>query len=630
MGLDNDKPTQMPVMGGQRSEEELVMEKLLKRSSLQKQTDRTGILGKIQMWESESTSARSEYQSRWADAMRQVKGIWNPNELEKSKVRKRSKIFFRKTWGFIWRLLATVYQSFLKDRERVQIEGRGPEDVKDRAEVLQIMADYRVDKMENEDDLFLQHLWGAKNIFELGWSAAKFWWDPDSDGPKFEVIPNEQVWPDFAPRKAKMRYIMFDSYLTVEEMVAMGLDNIGLADPQTPPVSALSAARHQNTATQLTATTTTEYPSPDKVQDTDKLGVPHARYLVRETFYRRYVNGKWEIWKAVTNGSKVVFKEPEKSVYKRIPAVLGLCLFEAHKLIGEGFPDVLQGPQDSINHLLNARKDNIHLVMNRGHFVSRFANVDIASLMNSRPGAVTLGDDVSPNAIRERATQDVTQSAYVEAGQDEGMMSELAGVTPGKMGMERTQKATVAQINLSESNAKVDLFMAILANTWYRDFYTQLVWMIQEFETSKKIFQIANRTLEVRRGQALGTSDIKRVDDFDADIRIRIGPGQVGEAQTIQRIMMAWDKAMQSNQGMIQLLSTGVIGSAGSVKLFDPTKFAELLLPKFGVKNVQDFFVNVQGVDNPAGGATGFPSPPGGAEAGLLDGIQTPTGAEGL
>ncbi len=47
--------------------------------------------------------------------------------------------------------------------------------------------------------------------------------------------------------------------------------------------------------------------------------------------------------------------------------------------------------------------------------------MDLASLTNSRAGAVTLADDV--NAVRDREMGDVTQSAYVEAAADEGILS---------------------------------------------------------------------------------------------------------------------------------------------------------------------------------------------------------------
>ena len=52
------------------------------------------------------------------------------------------------------------------------------------------------------------------------------------------------------------------------------------------------------------------------------------------------------------------------------------------------------------------------------------------------------------------------------------------------------------------------------------------------------------------------------------------------------------DRAVMANQSMIALLSTGAV-PARNLKLFDTSKFMEVLLPKIGYKNVQDYFVEV-------------------------------------
>ena len=50
-------------------------------------------------WKHEAQELRREYDDQWSKNIRNVRGIFDAGETEKSKVRGRSKIFYRKIWA---------------------------------------------------------------------------------------------------------------------------------------------------------------------------------------------------------------------------------------------------------------------------------------------------------------------------------------------------------------------------------------------------------------------------------------------------------------------------------------------------------------------------------------------------
>lgn len=550
----------------------------------------------------QSEKDRQSYEARWAKNLRLVKGIWGEDEKTRSQVRGRSKIFFRKGWSNNVRLLASFYNAFLRELDNFKIEGRGPED-SFKAKVLQFMTEYRRDYMMRRQGFFMKMIHGFLDILECGVAPAIMYWnyDGETDEPCFDSFPPEQVYPDFAAStKDKMRYIYFESYLSKEEMEEMGLSNIENGTPVKAPYNQVRAARNYNTRDPLQNPGENEYPTPGRYNNGEVKGGETGKYRVFQCFYRQ---GK-EIRYCVTNGDMSAYhKKPRKSPYgDRIPAVLGICLPVAHKLFGEGFPEVWEGPQESYNDTLNRRKDNVALAMNKHTFVSRFGNVDLQSLINSRAGAYTLMDDVT--AVKERDINDVTQSAYLEAQVDDAMMQELSAVTDIKNGMSRNEKATTASINLQESNAKIDLFIAIVAETYVREIFSLLAFMIQRFETDETIYRVANERFREKTGINL-SYDIYEIDDFEADCIVNVGAGTVGREVEIRNGLMVMDRMIMSNQAAIALLSSGAVPPSG-LKMFDMTAVVEDLLPKFGKRDVQRYIMNVP-PPPPESGGTGDP-----------------------
>jgi hypothetical protein len=552
------------------------------------------------VWFNEATEMRRERDGRWAKNIRLVRGIWAPEEVERSKVRKRSKIFFRKIWASNWRILAAMHEAFLREADQFRVVSRtGTPEAEEKAEILQLMVEYRRDVMMRSEDLFLQLVWAIMTILDLGWAGAKFCWKykKDKDGkvvvdrPDFMLYPNEQIYPDLsASLPHKMRYLFFENFLTEEDIREEGWDPEG-CEAYGPSESPVRNARNQglqpDPASFSDTATNQTYPKPGTIDE--RKNPLRSRYQVKEVFYRE---GQ-EIKMAVYCGKKV-FVQPMTSPYgSRYPGVFGQCLTLAHQLMGEGFPEPQEGPQTSLNVTLNQRKDNVSILMNGESIVDRYANVDLEALRTSRPANIILSDNTQ--AVMPLPKPDVTQNAWMEAQADASMMDESSGVTPGLQGMDKSQKATTSQINFSNSGAKMGLFISIVAQTFFRDFFTQLAYLIQRFETDEEIFKVANRNYRKKLSEMekpVRDKDIEEIDDFVADVEIQVQPDMTTKEQEVRNLMLAMDRAIMSNQALVPLVQAGVVPSTG-INLFNISEFMKPILSKLGYRAFKKFLITI-------------------------------------
>jgi hypothetical protein len=586
-------------------------------------------LEKIQAFQRESEDLLTHKTHRASKNLKLLKGIFRETTTH-SKVREVDKIFFRKIWATVWRLTATLYQAYMKDTETFRIEGRDLITDPQKAKVLQKICEYRRDVMSNDDSLFLKFIWANLNILTYGWTCGKIAWEYREDEgevvkdePTFILYPNDQIFPDMAAETPeKMRYICFLNYITKDEMDEMGWDTGGLV-VTTAETTELRETRYHEDQDGLQPTSGNtnysswaaggnlggNYPTPGATPETEKENIIR-RYNIYECFWKE----KGKVWYAVTNNFEYFVKKPALYPYKKFPIVWGQCLTEPHKLIGEGFPEPLEAPQETFNYNLNMRKDNLAISLSGHTFVQRGAGVDLQSLRRRRPGAITLTNDL--NAIKHEPVPDYTGNSYTEAAFDEAMMDEMSGVTPGKRGMENAQKATVAQINYQESNAKIDLYVGIIGETFFRTYHREMAKHIQLFESDARIFRIANERLRTEE-QTPEAEDIYMVDDFDVDCIVNVGPGTVGQGVHVQQMLLAMDRGIMTLQAVPAIAQMGMIPREG-LQIPNISKLYEDLLPYIGIRNVKEYLITLPPPQTAPGGGGGSPPNLGGTEAGLV------------
>lgn len=538
----------------------------------------------------ESENNMSSYKARWVKNTRLVKGIYPPNEKTQSKVRKRSKIYFRKIWATKWRWIASMYSAFLKDRNKFEIEAVDTIDDPRKARVLKELVDYRVRQMYCRDDLFIQFIHAFQDIFDFCLAGGKMCWSKEEKRPKFILYPPEQLRLDMeAETPRKMKYLFFINYYTKEDIIEEFGEDIDFEKlvPVKVAEDTLRASRWEQQRDPLRPVTENMYPSPDKLTTQEKESF-RDKYEIWEVFWREGNKIKY----AVTQESNAFLKKPKDSPYGNnyFPFVPGMCLLEAHKLIGEGFPQPLEGPEKSINHILNMRKDELALSLSPMHIVNKWANVDYQSLNNYRPGGIVKADSTQ-DAVEQLQIGNVTQAAYLEASVDEEMIQEMGGYVDIKQGTaSANQKATTAQINLGESNEKIDLFIAIVAETFVKNFYFMLIQLEQMFETNETAFRIANEPLRRTGMVSPFEGDIQDIDDFDADLKLEVSLNKVAQQLQINQMLLAMDKMIMANQSLVSLMGIpGAVPPQG-LRFFDITKVMEEFLPLIGRKNYKDFF----------------------------------------
>lgn len=582
-----------------------VSERIKSRDRVEK-PKRTGdpTLDMLCRFQAESEDMKSTYESRWATNLKLSYGVPTTNDSTTSRVRQRNKMFFRKIWATKKRLVASLYTAFLSDYDNVKIDGRDKMNDFFRAGVLQEMFNYRKDQMINQKFLVLKHTIAFEDILDYGWCVGKLAWDfePENrvDEPDYVVWPPEQAYPDMtAETPDKMRYIIFESWMTREDMEAKGFENLDKCEIEAVPHNDVRAVRHNIHRDPMKDYGEKEYPAPGSWQGDEKDAIT-KKFRVWECFWKE--KGEWKF--AVTNGDKAFLRKPRSNPYKKItPAVIGFCLTIPHRLIGEGLAEPLEGPQESYNYNLNIRKDNVALCLNAPTIVNRFANVDLGSLVNVRAGGVVLADDSTENAVRKLQMGDVTQSAYAEAAADDMMMQEMSGITANKMGMESADKATVAQINYQESNEKIAYLVAVVGETYWRQFNYKLAYMIQNFETDENVIRVANQNFYTKE-EAPVQPYIDLNDEFDADIKITLGPQAAGRNQEIQNTMLLMDRAVMYNQQMMGLLQAGVV-KPQDAKFVNNVALMEDLLPALGKRSQMRYFISAQPPMAPPGGDGG-------------------------
>jgi hypothetical protein len=580
------------------------------------------IVKKVQKFTHFSATTRTKYEKRWADNLRLVRGLPEYGDSDLSDVRGGSKLYFRKIESANQRVVADFVRHFLSVDIPFEFKGNmGDDDDFAQAAVFQEIIAYYYRHMKLKNSLVVKHVMLLQNIMDLGWGVGKLDWKDKL--PRLTPWKNEQVFPDFnATFMEDMKYLVFRSYLTKEDLEAEDFDT-SVITPIRKEASNLDAVRGTTVESKYIGNLgDDEYPEKgSNAGQEESENLMNAIYQVDEAFY---VDGS-KLKSVVLNDDNIL-KADDTSVYDMYPAIFGSCLLTPHSLIGEGSPERLEGQQRAINHLINSRMDTISLNIKQPILVERDAGVDLLALRDVESGQIILTDENT--AVKPLDIPDVTSQAYIEVDKAEGMIEEMLGTTPSKMGtMGASQKATTAQINLQESDAKFGLYTLIVGETFFKQFFYKTAWMIDKFATDKKVRRIANKTfrnnnpLRFDKKDSDNLADINKYNTMEliTDVVLDVGLGELQKNQKFTQILMLLEKSAFINTSQLQLLQAGLIDPS-KVKLFNPAAFADEILKLTGNKNIKDFVYEMpQEQENiPLKGSQGEGSPINSALAGAV------------
>lgn len=299
--------------------------------------------------------------------------------------------------------------------------------------------------------------------------------------------------------------------------------------------------------------------------------------------HRNFVRKDGQDWEFYTLSTNAILTDPAPSqtLLGRNEYKIGICSIEAHRAIPAGDVELGQDLQAEANDVVNQRMDNVKLVLNRGKYVKRDANVDLMTLRRSYPGRITLMDDVA--AVQEEQVVDITSSAYHEQDRlNVDFDDMMGGMAAGSVMSNRKLNETVGGMNIMNQagNAVAEYSVRTFVETWVEPVLDDLVRLIQEYESDEILMRFAKSVgiqFQGREQLMLQVNSVASVGFGTLDPRAR----SQAVSQTIQAFAAAVPWAMQ-----------GIDAKSLARDLFGP----------LGYRDGSKFFANLgDGPPQPAG-----------------------------
>ncbi len=220
------------------------------------------------------------------------------------------------------------------------------------------------------------------------------------------------------------------------------------------------------------------------------------------------------------------------------PYVMGICVIETHRTMPSSPVELAAPVQSEINTLVNQRRDNVELVLNKRFIVARHKQVDIRSLTRGTAGSVTMANDPK-NDIEKLEWSDVTSSAYQEEDRLNLDHDDLMGTFSGSsVASNRKLNETVGGMNLlsTEMNEMGDYTIKTFTETWLEKVLQQILWMEQLYEDDATILALAGQ--KAKLVQKFGIDTI--TDDLlmqELTLEINVGMGATNPLNSVERFM---------------------------------------------------------------------------------------------
>lgn len=334
------------------------------------------------------------------------------------------------------------------------------------------------------------------------------------------------------------------------------LDYMEVRDPETDKPYWHSYSKEQIAAVKSDEADTSRRPDEENRYDPDQDVTDFDIAWVHLNFLR--VGGKDLMF--YTLGTDLLLSDPapvegEIQFAGKRPYVIGVSTIEAHTVYPQGVAEMAEGLQASANDMINQRRDNINLVLNKRYRVQRGSNTDLISLQRSIPGGVTLTDDL--NAIAPDEMNDVTGSAYQEQDRLNSDFDDLTGVFSGaSVATNRKLNETVGGMELlnSSANAITEYFLRVFTETWVEPVIQRLVLLEQLNEDKETRARFAKQDFQPT-GEGV-------------DVSVSVGFGATNPEQRLMRVVMAVDGLAKAAPEAIQRLNMDeltkeVFGAAG-------------------------------------------------------------------
>lgn len=245
-----------------------------------------------------------------------------------------------------------------------------------------------------------------------------------------------------------------------------------------------------------------------------------------------------------------------------------------HEFWGIGELEPLEGLQDILNKLWNARIDNVNLVLNSMFLAVMDYVVDPSDLQVRPGGFVRIREGVPlDQAVKPLNLGEVTGSSYQEGAEIERMTEKVSGVSPLQAGQDSpayNRTATGAALISEQGNTRFTHKIRIAELTGFKHLARQFAAIIQQFLPQEMVMRIKG-PLGQYLFQTITPDAIGGRFDFDIEGESSTQTESIRREQTLSLFqMLAMDPYTR------------------------PLKIREDVLKVFGRKNVQDYLLTEQ------------------------------------
>ena len=545
----------------------------------------------------------AEIRQSWIDGNDQYNGRFPVRDKQKSKVVADKRLFINKTYSHIQRMHVDVMDTFFFDPEEIVSVASWKSIPSDTRDMVKALLNYRLNSHPinfyfEAHEATLDALKNKIGIFHVYPEL-----ETDGEGnkrkitkyaPVIETLPYEDVffdssatWKDYYKFPIVVRMRKSRDYL--ERKGYKNLEDI-------EPVSNTTDTVKQNR--ELTQG------SPFTVEEKDE-GLEETFLYVVWTFLDLEGNGKMESCSYVmlgnSEGPTTITRKLEKNELpysdlsvnepdNRAPIVAMTALPEPHQMYGKSWPEILSALQRETNAIRNQNREATAIAMRRPLLVSRHANLDLPSLVRRKTGGIVLGDDISPNAVRELEISPPSNASIQEQLRTDSDIFEMTSISPNRLGVSTGGEDTATEVISNDTNAnkKIAQIIKNMANTGFIPVFNMLLRLEQTYETDEFIRLVTGRIL----GWVLADDEnpVREVIEGDFELKVNLGINKQVQAN---KWLMLMDRSTQANAATGQLVQMGVVDPA-SVKFQDPATYFRKAQAVLGEKNSDEFEIQAQ------------------------------------
>ncbi|MEE8382211.1 MAG: hypothetical protein V3R78_10115 [Thermodesulfobacteriota bacterium] len=545
----------------------------------------------------------AEIRQSWIDGNDQYNGIFKTSDKKNSKVVADKRLFINKTYSHIQRMHVDIMDTFFFDPEEIVSVASWKSIPSDTRDMVKALLNYRLNShpINFYSELHEATLDALKNKIGI----FKVYPELETEGkgddekitkyaPVIETLPYEDVffdssatWKDYYKYPIVIRMRKSRDYL--ERKGYKNLEDIEPANNTTDTV------KQNREITQG---------SPFAVEEKDE-GLEETFVYEIWTFLDIEGKGKVESASYVMIGSSegptTIVRGLEKNELpysdlsanepdNRSPIVAGAALPEPHQMYGKSWPEILEALQRETNAIRNQNREATAIAMRRPLLVSRHANLDLTSLVRRKTGGIVLGDDISPNAVRELEISPPSNASIQEQIRTDSDIFEMTSISPNLLGASSRGEETATEVTSQNVNANKKLAQIIknLANTLVLPAFNMLLRLEQTYEDDEFIRLVTGRIL----GWNLADDGepLREVIEGDFDLKVNLG---INKQIQSNKWLMLMDRATQANAATGQLVQMGVVDPA-QVRFQDPAVYFRKAQAVLGEKNSDEFEIQAQ------------------------------------